>query len=165
MIAFIKTPIQGVFILCRKLCVHASLYAHTHTPFIHVTNDEVIELNDAFFDFNEKSSPSKAQTLSSKTPLLSIYTHTHDKLTVIKGVFYALKEPLCVYKRGLRVSYAPINVLNDIFYVTKALLHVIKDAIYETNEGSMRSMKGAYVMPNVRSERHIRGGTVGRGWL
>lgn len=110
MIAFIKTPIQGVSPLCRKLCVHASVFTHQNNASLYVNNDSfydtnehihalnemVYALNDVLYDVNEKTQ-SNVPALSYVRSLLSILItrtniRTHDIQCVIKGVFYVLKD-------------------------------------------------------------------------
>lgn len=105
MIAFIKAPIQGVSLLCRKLCVHASVSTHqnisvlrVNSPSFHVLNESVYALNERIIDTNESFYDAKGKSVtdvpaSSSSSSLSSLTKAnkacaHDVQYVIKGVFY-----------------------------------------------------------------------------
>ena len=108
MIAFIKAPIQGVSLLCCKLCVHASVSTHQNisalqvngpsfhvlNESIYVLNERIIDTNDGLYDAKGKSVTDVPASLSSSS--LSSLTKAndvnkacaHDVQYVIKGVFY-----------------------------------------------------------------------------
>ena len=110
MIAFIKAPIQGVSLLCCKLCVHASVSTHQNisalqvngpsfhvlNESIYVLNERIIDTNDGLYDAKGKSVTDVPASLSSSS--LSSLTKAndvnkacaHDVQYVIKGVFYVL---------------------------------------------------------------------------
>lgn len=139
MIAFIKTPIQGVSPLCRKLCVHASVFTHQNNASLYVNNDSfydtnehihalnemVYDFNDVLYDVNEKT-PSNVPALSLSyvrsllsTLIASINMRTHDIQYVIKGVFYVLKDTQ-------DLSLCSLYDLKALFFTIQSVLNARK---------------------------------------
>ena len=152
MIAFIKTPMQGVSLLSRKLCVHASISTHQNifvlrvigpsfhvlnesihafNESIHAFNEMIVDANDCLYDAKGKSVTDVLASLSSRSLSTFIKANkacAHDVQYVIKGVFYVPNHVSTSIKASSYVCKHAQNEIKTINKVIKAAFNVIKQA-------------------------------------
>lgn len=149
MIAFIKAPIQGASLLCRKLCVHASVSTHQNIsalqvngPSFHVLNESIYVLNERIIDTNDGLYDAKGKSVTDVPASLSSLTKAndvnkacaHDVQYVIKGVFYV---PNCVSMPIKASFYVPNYVSMPIKVSFYARNHTYK--LYKEAQNEMKT--------------------------
>lgn len=159
MIAFIKTPIQGVPLLSHKLCVHASVSTHQNIsalqvngPSFHVLNESIyafnemiVDANDCLYDAKGKSVtdvPASLSSRSSSTFMKANKACAHDVQYVIKGVFYVPNYVSTSIKVSSYVCNDAQNEIKTINKAIKAAFNVIKQA-----SKGVKATYHAYQMP------------------
>ena len=172
MIAFIKAPIQGVSLLCRKLCVHASVSTHQNIsalqvngPSFHVLNESIYVLNERIIDTNDGLYDAKGKSVTDVPASLSSLTKAndvnkacaHDVQYVIKGVFYVpnyVSMPIKVssyarnhtyklYKEAQNEMKTTYKAIKIAFNVIKRVSKSVKVTLY-AHKLSFHVLKDVY---------------------
>lgn len=174
MIAFIKAPIQGVSLLCRKLCVHASVSTHQNIsvlqvngPSFHVLNESIYALNERIIDTNDGLYDAKGKSVtdvpassSSRSSSILIKANkacAHDVQYVIKGVFYVsnhvcmpIKVSSYARNHAYKLSKNAQNEMKTTHKAIKIAFNVIKQvskgvkATYYAHKSPFHVLKDVY---------------------